>query len=699
MRPDTPHAVDQPFTPTAPIAALSRQGAGKRRHHVWLLIVVVLGVWVAARLGAFHLWADVPSTAAGTVRVPDGFASIDHPFHAARAETLRRSLLDGSLLRWVAQHQGGYPVEFYPLGMPWLEVGVWAVLLGSLPIVAIHKLVVIAIFLLPGVAYLLLSWRDGWPLETAVVAFVAHLMVPGIWWQGGYTELVEWGLVTNVAATYAMLFVLLFLSHYLRTGNGVSVAGMALVAAFAIATNPRTLVALAIVGVSAGLASTAWFSGSPMSRTRLVTRLTLGEALTAALAAPVLVALIRFGDLYSFAQYAWYDAPTDYLRASIQALSWPVFLFALGGIVVGLARPHRPLTRTVALALVLYSAVSVLLSFGVKTFGLAANLETPRLMPFQRLLAMYLAGIACYQCARWVAGVVGAHPLPMSNLFSVGAITAMVLLPMGALAPASPPGEIPAAARSLYPIPTTAVPEQLELAEAIQTADQAATAGTAILVLGSSLSWHQQLWAPFWTERMLFTDDWLWNWHRRHAAPGYDAQLGNAYAPASLAATLAPEYLERHGIGAVVIASSTRVAAVKRQAAQSPLLQPIRSGRFDVYSVRAPVTIVTFGSTSASTLQISNQRILATGRSPGGEAVIRRSWFPRWRATINDRPVPLTQTADGYMRVPLPAGVVRLELTYSVDAIDWLARLSSVCAAIAVLTLGARPIWSKVRAR
>ena len=47
---------------------------------------------------------------------------------------LLESLKQGEIPRWVGNHQGGYPVEFYPLGEAWLEVGVWALLLGSVPI-------------------------------------------------------------------------------------------------------------------------------------------------------------------------------------------------------------------------------------------------------------------------------------------------------------------------------------------------------------------------------------------------------------------------------------------------------------------------------------------------------------------------------------------------------------------------------------
>ena len=68
----------------------------------------------------------------------------------------------------------------------------------------------------------------------------------------------------------------------------------------------------------------------------------------------------------------------------------------------------------------------------------------------------------------------------------------------------------------------SARPEQADLQVAIRAADEAAAPGTALLVLGSALSWHQQLWAPLWTERPLYYDNWLWYWHPDHAGtPGY----------------------------------------------------------------------------------------------------------------------------------------------------------------------------------
>ncbi len=96
----------------------------------WLFLFVAVVLWVFYRLGAFDLWNSIPMPDGTTERFVRTFGAADHPFHATRAELLRRSLTNGDLLRWVSAHQGGYPVEFYPLGAAAFEVLVWALLLG-----------------------------------------------------------------------------------------------------------------------------------------------------------------------------------------------------------------------------------------------------------------------------------------------------------------------------------------------------------------------------------------------------------------------------------------------------------------------------------------------------------------------------------------------------------------------------------------
>src|SRR5215213_9504799 len=83
-------------------------------------------------MGVFALSAEA-DISPGAARIPNTFASVDHPFHVARAEIVWRELTSGNVVRWIGQHQGGYPVEFYPLGEAWLEVVVRALSLGTLP--------------------------------------------------------------------------------------------------------------------------------------------------------------------------------------------------------------------------------------------------------------------------------------------------------------------------------------------------------------------------------------------------------------------------------------------------------------------------------------------------------------------------------------------------------------------------------------
>ena len=92
------------------------------------------------------------------------------------------------------------PAEFYPLGAAWIEVIAWALALGSLPIMAIHKLVVIGVYLLPFAGFAALARYGRLPWSVPVLAIVMHVAVRGWWWSGGYMELIEWGLLTNVAS-------------------------------------------------------------------------------------------------------------------------------------------------------------------------------------------------------------------------------------------------------------------------------------------------------------------------------------------------------------------------------------------------------------------------------------------------------------------------------------------------------------------
>jgi hypothetical protein len=674
---------------------------------MWGLAFGLVALYVAARMGALGLSVDV-DTSGGIIRLPNTFASVDHPFHVARAAMLWRELASGHVLRWIGQHQGGYPVEFYPLGEAWLEVVVRGMSLGSLPAESAHTLAIIVLFLAPGAAFAALAREDGWSPAVALTAFVLHIALPGGWYHGGYTELVQWGLVTNVAGAVAALCMLPATVRFLRTGAGWSGAIAAALAALAIYSNPRSLLALTAIGLGAWLAGFfrggqigrhGWAeddgdSSSPevvvarrrgdagVARTTDLThgsgaglgvisiRLAQVAAVAALLAAPELMALARFRDLYTFLQYSGYTGLVDYAATSANAVTWPVLTLGLLGLIIGLLTRRRRATTSAAVALVLYLVLTATLVVVPAAAGLAPQLEPTRLMPLQRFLTLYLAAVGFWTILSWVNSRVLPSRRWLAPLLAVGAAAVILLVQTRSLGgpsldPASP--VIPAV--SLYSVPMSARPEQADLEEAIRAADTVASPGTALLVLGSALSWHQQLWAPLWTTRPLFYDNWLWYWHPYHVGtPGYAFLAGHHYPDPERA--LDRDYLARHGVGAVVVTGPTREAAMA-----SPLLQPVRRGIYDVYSVADPVTAVTFGEQNAVSVELSNRKIEAASAEPGTPVTVRVNWYPRWEVTGDAGRADVQRLSDGYIGLTPAAPLSRAALVYSVQPLDWAGRV------------------------
>lgn len=678
---------------------------------VWLVLFGVLAIWVADRAGAFDLWTTVRLADGTAVRLPNVFGTVDHPFHATRAELLRRAVTDGHPLRWIGSHQGGYPVEFYPLGVAGLEVGLWALSLGSVSILVIHKITVVLIFLAPGLAYGLAARRDRLPLGVGLAALAAQVVVRGWWSSGGYYELVEWGLITNVAAAVAALFVLVFLTSYLERGRGWDGALAALCSAFCLYSNPRSGIALAIAGVgaTAAIALPRWSDEESLDvRTdghgkavrpiggwaRIFRRLVLVAATVGLVAAPEIVSLVRFEHLYYFVQYQRYDNVRAYWHSSIQAVSGPVFVAGMVGLVMAVLLPGRPITRAAGLTFGLYCVVTAYLSVGAGAGNLFQQLETPRLMPFQRYLMLFLAAIAVHDVAGRLARFV---PLVRGWVTDGALMVVSGLLPL--LYVLAPPAWIPIGDRGLVDVPTAAIPGIADLREAVRKADAAAAPGTALLVMGSTLSWHSNLWAPLWSNRPFFYDDWLWYWQTRHVGP-YDPLTEHAYRRATMDQVLSPDYLREHGIGAVIVTQTARTDRAVAAAATASNLELVRTGIYSVYLVRTPTTIVTLGGANAQTVSVSDQAIEAAGSSAGGTAQVRRNWFPRWRAWVNGKPAPLQESSDGYMTVPVPGGRVQVELKYVLDRWDWLARAMCGAGLIVVVALALPRSWAvRPRAR
>lgn len=625
------------------------------RVSVWCALFGIVAGFVSWKLGVFELWKTVEVSTGEAVRLPNTFAAVDHPFHATRAETLRRSLADGEILRWIGHHQGGYPVEFYPLGAAWIEVIVWAILLGTTSMLVVHKLVVIGVFLLPALGFLALGRSDRLTPAVAFLALAIHVSVRGWWWSGGFMELVEWGLLTNVASASLLPLFMVSLAQAVWKASSRFGSLAAILAAIAVYTNARTIVPLAAIGIGF-LIVEVWQSDDAPKR--VITGLAGIGMVSILLLAPLIIALARFRDLYVFVPFSGYETASDFLDSSIRAVSTPVFLFMIVGLAFSLARPVHRIATVVGATLVTYVVVTALFGL-VDVFGDALEqLEVTRLMPFQRLLMIYLAAYGVYSLVEWlVRQIVPAKKL-IADVSLVGAAILVLVLYVGPLNLG-----IPESDKALASVATTGDVRFAELEAAVRLADERALDGTTVLVLGSSISWHDQLWAPVWSDRMFFYDDWLWYWQTDHSGD-YDPLTQHAYR--SDQSALDPAYLDEHGIGAIVVTGEASSAA--RSAGH---LLPLEAGQYQTYLVEQPVTVVTGDGGNSFDAHLENQTVSARLRESAVQVRIRRNWFPRWTSATEG--VVMTKDDSGYFRgsAPETADVV---LQYETDVFDWIAR-------------------------
>ncbi|CAN5738033.1 hypothetical protein BH20CHL4_BH20CHL4_09770 [soil metagenome] len=636
----------------------------------WTLIFAAFGAWVAWRLGAFDLWATVVSGDGTSSRIPNTFATVDHPFHAGRAEALRRSLADGQMLRWIGNHQGGYPVEFYPLGAAWLEVAVWSMLLGSLPMMVIHKLVVIGVFVLPGFGFYALARVDRLPLSIGFLALAAHVSVRGWWWSGGYMELIEWGLLTNVASAAVLPLVTVALFQFIERGDkGLGVLA-AVVAAFAMYTNIRSVFPLAAIVVGVLVSRVLWSPDRMVAVRSAIQRSAKVTGLALLLLAPLAMSLARFSDSYVFVRYSGYADLSAYWKSTVQAVSSPVLAFGIVGAMFALFFRRDPMARTVVIVLALYMAGTAAAGAGSVFGSLVSQLEATRLMPFQRLLVMYLAAYGVFALAEVILKRLPSAFWPGREL----ALIVAALIVVAGYALSWIPG-VPDSDQTPTSIVTTADSSIRDLQVAIEIADHEAPPGTAILVLGTVLSWHDQLWAPQWSDRRFFYDDWLWYWQTDHAGD-YDPLTSHAYDRDG--STLTQDYLQQHAIGAVVVTGEASPAA-----SGSPLLSLIHSGAYDAYLVNSPQSVISAANGRVNVDVFENQAIEGTALAGASEFLVRHNWFPRWSATVDGEPATIVKDADGYMAVNAPQQGAELALEYRVDRRDWLARVLCALGVIA----------------
>lgn len=670
---------------------------------VALLALSLLGLWVLWRLGGFELLTTVD--VAGTdVRVASTFARVDHPFHAVRAATLLESLRDGELLRWVANHQGGYPAEFYPLGIAWLDVGLWALLLGSLPIIAVHKLTVILVFLLPALAYWIMARGDRLTPWIAFLATAIHIAIPGDWTNGGYRELVDWGLVTNVGGATLALIASAALARVVHNHDLSLAAPAALAIAAAAYTNPRSLLAIVVATLALLLTARVFPAARSGARSGGVqqTPLIAVAAIAGAsllLAGPVLIPLVRYRDLYSFVHYEGYATLREYWDSTVTAVSLPVVFLSVAGLILTFTVQRHAIVRSFGVALVGYLLLTGGLSDSAATGGVIEQLETPRLMPFQRFVMIYLAAYAIVWVIESVVRLTRAGRARVITSGAIGVVGIGVVAGMLGSVWSVPEVFV------TPPVESTARPEFAEYRMAILAANGILPPGTAILVIGNRLDserwWHEQLWAPLESDAPFFYDDWLWYWHLDHAGP-YNAASGHAYPDPARA--IAEPYLEAHGIGSVVVTNvNVRSGGDPREAAASDpsLILERTVGAWDVFRVNTPTPIVTNGMTEPSSLTVDNHSINAGFTDASGTVTVRRNWFPRWRATADGNDVAVTRTSDGYMEVTAPPGTRSLKLEYEVTGTDWAARIGAGAGLFTVvgMAIGSAGIWRWRRPR
>lgn len=660
----------------------STSQADRRLRLAWgaaLLALVIGALW---RVGAFHLTSTLESGRT----VPNMFGTVDHPFHASRGATLLESLKSGEILRWMGSHQGGYPVEFYPLGIAWMDVIAWGLLLGSVPILAVHKLTVALILVLPALAYWLLVRGDRIHPSIAFLAMAFHLAIPGYWLNGGYEELVGWGLVTNVAgATFAVISTVLLARYVLYRQHWCGVFAVLSIAAGTVC-NPRSLFGIVFATLAVGIWAFATRPEMPIKRRLAEIALPIGivGGLAFLLAAPVIVALLTYNQHYFFLHYETYDPISMFGSALEMALSPRILLLAIGGaILVFVARFAGCIrvSQVIAITTVLYSLFTVWVAKSSNPPPLVEQLESPRLMPYQRLLMLVLAAIFVVLALQWLT----------SRLATVWreAIIAVVVVGLGVgslLMMANRSDDVPVNASALYEVNTVGDQRFADLEDAVILANDIRPQGTAVFVIGNQNDWwHEQLWAPGIQQGTYYYDDWLWYWHADQAGP-YDPMSGY-YMPNPTDA-LTQEYFSNHGIGVVMVSNMPVSSGMppKQAAESSNLLQHRGSiGAWDVYEVKTPTSLATRGESLPSAIDWSNQRIEIAFDDGSGSVLVRQNWFPRWQAEVNGESVEITRSESGYMDIDAPDGAVTVTLTYGVTGLDWTARAMSVAGLVGLI--------------
>jgi hypothetical protein len=641
-------------------------------------LMVMLAAWVIWKFGGFDLMTTI-TVDGRTQSVANTFATVDHPFHAARAESLLQSLQSWQPLRWIGSHQGGYPVEFYPLGIAGFDVGLWALFLGTFPIIAVHKLTVLLVFVSPGIGFWILARGDRLNPFVPVLALAIQVAMPGLWTTGGMIELIAWGLVANVGGASLAFIAFAALCRYVSDGNRPLGVVAIVTSSAALYANTRSGIAIAVAAIAILLAAGIGLlydrdADARVTLRTAVQRVALAGGLSVLLTAPLLLAMLRYADYYYFVNYNEYVDIQQFWNYSLAAVSTPLVWVAIAGVGLAFAVRELRMLRMVALAALLYVGLTVVLFSGEVSQGFIQQLETPRLMPFQRLLVIYLAaatiGYLLDLALRW--------GLPRYR----EAVVASVLVVGGVWAVASFDGEYGTIPEEhlTSPTPTTGTLEFAEFSAIVAEANEIRPEGTAIYVVGDQESWwHEQLWATAFSDAPFFYDDWMWYW-QPELAEACNPNAGH-FTP-NPARTFEQDWLRANGIGVLLVTNmpDTCGGPDPRHAAEvNPLLEfQATIGYWDLYLVKDPSPMVTNGDVYPESVAFENGEITATFASASGRVEVRHNWYPRWQAYADGERVEIREDANGYILVDVPDGTRTIELRYAVTALDWLGRIAAM---------------------
>ncbi len=641
--------------------------------HGWALALLALVIVVTLQLGALDWYARdrlvLPD--GSSERIPNTFASIDHPFHISKERSVLDAIRDGDFPRWFSNHQAGYPTEFYPLGADLVVAAAWGIGLGQVPLEVIHKLVVIAVLFIPVAAYWVIARRDGWPASVAVTAAILHLFVPGSWLGGGPDELLRMGMWPNVFAAYLTLPLMLWAADYLRGGSYVRLVIASSVASLAIYTNPRATIAVATVLLAVGIVIlrdrqlTSSSSGSiEQSAFSTLTRRLLALALLIfLLTATLIVPLRSHQDLYEFTRFVEFSSVGKVWEYVSGAIPIEVMVVAAIGAVVT-SRTDRFHSRVLALWMPMALLVSLVAGGLLRDLPILSQLEGPRLLPLVRLPALFLAAVALHTGVQFLLRFAKfTDTQRWANVATVAVAAASVLTPISPLS-----GD----ERGLPETETTDQHAYTEIARTAGIYQQLATPSDRPLIIGSPLSDHASFWIPALTDSNAFHAAWVWYWK----TPGY----ADRTQIADINSALEIDFLRRHALTMVLIA--TNDADSLQKALSKPhlhLVERAESGGYAVFQVddavssaRGPISLVT-GSVIA--LEMSREHLVAEIESPqASEVRIAVNAFPGWKATVDGANVPVRRSDDGFMLVDVPAGDVVLELTYTTEPAVWIGR-------------------------